>query len=222
MKMPKLSFDTVSDSNVVILGAGPSINSNLETIKKFRDENDAVVIGASRKYPVHVDYTLFVDEVQYSKFIEKLDSPHVIVPKWCPVKSSHRRKHKYLLLPAPQFPVVYDIPKITMNKENSFDHGLGNSGFASILISPFFRPQKLLIVGFDGPAKNYKEQIKFDGTKGKYSKGKQKRLKSVKQPFVQSKVMWSYLQGYNIEVFSVDNDAVWGLNKDKNNVKIYK
>jgi hypothetical protein len=221
MELPVLNFSNVPQTNLVILGAGPSINTSLDRIRRFQKQYNSIIVAASRHMPLDADYTLFVDDIRYAVAIDQIQSPKIIVGSWFNISNKELKKRKYMLLPAPQYPVVYNTNTIQMNSNNRFEHGLGNSGMACILVSPYFRPDKILIAGFDGPSDDLTHQIKFDGSRGKYSKNKQKRLKDMKIPFMKSDKIWKYLSSYNIEVFSIKEDRLWGLDKDKNNVKTY-
>jgi len=207
-----------SDS-VVVMGAGPSLQHNLDKIKDYIAENDSLVVAAGRQFPIEADYTLFVDEAQYNSYRKQVRSPHVILPIYH--RSLVKTKHDYLFTNCTLRPKVYYVKRIRVTEDGEFQHGIGSSGFSAIITSVFFRPKKLLIVGIDGPTKIKKDyySVKFNGERNKYRRGKKKYWED-KIKFVKSDKMWKFLRKYNVSVESFQSDRVWGVDKKERNIAV--
>lgn len=216
---PFLSHKSVPQTDsVIVLGAGPSLTSNLQQILDYKKEHNSIVVAASRNYPVFAEYTLFVDHVHYQKQIGSIRSPNIIMTSWCQDSvGTEKNDFNFLVVKALSRPEVYYVDKLEMNKKGTFVHGLGNSGLTTIVSSVFFRPKHVLLAGLDGPDGTYGYSVKFDGTRSGYNKKKQKRLRT-KEAYMKSNVLWSFLREREIEIRCVPDCPLWGVDKKKREI----
>ena len=95
--------------------------------------------------------------------------------------------------------------EIEIDKNGIIKHSTGGAGFASILLSTFFKPKRIFLVGFDGPEKDVMKH--YDGKNLKLKKSK---IKTAKKMF---SLILKYIIKQKIQIISPSNDKFWGLKK---------
>lgn len=196
---------------MVILGAGASLNTYTDSVRDYVNSHGSLVIGANHNYPIDSDFTLFTGPGTFKHSIIHCKSPNIIVTE----NVLNRRKSLINQHPSKNFYLMRTSAKTDTDywKETSiridngvFAHSFANCGFSSILSSHFFRPQEVVIAGFDGPSfRNdgiYQEH--FNGTTRKWEKLKHCITKShfaLRQRFLSMIIEFLHHRKIKIKVF---------------------
>jgi len=227
-KLRKACFNTIPHAtHVIALGAGPSLKSNIPAILKWRKKHNAMMIVSNYNQGVNADYTTFVDTNIFSENIAKANGIIVLTPEipekyWPPYV-----KDRVMIL---QVGKRRDTEKkyrpIVMKKKGMFNFHPRSAGYAAILMSVFFRPNHLLIAGFDG-----RNICKSEPDhKYRYLNGKTKRIKIprnkrwVNRDLIKqfTNVLLPYIRSESIQVHAFANDRLSGLKPKSLNIRIKK
>jgi len=214
--MENINFKNVPQSDyIIILAAGPSINKNIDTIKEYYQKKSTIVISANYNHAIPADYTVFVDKKRYKEQKNSIKGKIITGGRINWQKDKHLY-NKILPIKHNAHPSYLQTKKIIVKSNGKINHEVGNAGFASILISIFFKPKKILAAGFDGPDSkaNFKH---FDGHTTIFKQIKTKL--NLNRKFLT--LLIGFLQKRNIKVFVFKNDNFWKLNKNKIGLKIY-
>jgi len=214
--LTNISYNTVKPSDhAIVLGAGPSVKTNLEAIKEYYYKYKPVVISANYSHNIPVNYTLFVDKRKYKEQKYNVENK-IVVGRKIEWKNDKDLYPKIMPIKHSPWPSYLKTKKIVIHSNGKINHEVGNAGFASMLISAFFKPHKILAAGFDGPDTHNKFQH-FNGHITKFSKVKTKLVPN--RNFL--KLLISFLRKKEIEITVFENDNFWKLDKKNVGLKIY-
>jgi len=202
--------------SIVVVGAGPSVTDNIGAAAEYARENKSIVLCANYyERAIDYDYIVYVDVKKYKETIPTLPESKIIAHRGIPLSDRVLKKHKI-------WRIALNIKKkhlyvsrgVRFPSDGKFPYcSLGNAGFTSALMSAYFKPKKVLLVGFDGPI------FKKDGSPKSIAKDdgrfhnfvnlgraarKVKHFRSRLIPFLKSK-------GIVVQAFS--NDNLWGINR---------
>lgn len=218
--MKNLDYNIEQCDNVVVLGAGPSLNKYIREIKKFVAENKCVVIGCNYNYPIYSDYTMFIGGSIYADRFRDIRSPNIIVTPKVIIKKSHFVEtdsgHSYYLMQtdADQNDRYWDQPTISVTDSGVFHHWLQNCGFTALLASHFFKPKKVIGVGLDGPTKSGDKMVlEHFNNITRDARGFHAKPKIINRKHEFLNKIFDFLRERNITVVTFDGDSLWNLRK---------
>jgi len=179
------NYKTIKKSNnIVILGAGPSLSSNIDNIKQYIVRNKSIVIGSNYNFVdlgLNANYTYITDEEKLLTNISKINCPVIIASAILNQRTyrSLRAFRSRTRLPVYKIgrhgaPHVYEEDGlINIDPEGCFRYrSLGIAGLGALVSSIIFKPQRVLVVGIDDPTPGKDHKIMYDGTKVRYTKNK--------------------------------------------------
>lgn len=222
-KITNFNYSSIkSRDSVVVLGAGPSLTSNIKNIKKYIVKNNSVVISANYNFislGIKTDYTYITDKEKLIKNIHTIRSP-IVVPvsiffdKRCAnvIRDFHNRlKFAVYKVGEKNTLSVYDCSGgLLLDSHGEFHHcGLGIAGLGALAISLVFQPKKILIVGIDDPKPGKDYKTMYDGKKVFY--GKDRKCKKVIRYFTCN--ILPTLRKKNITVDTYEDVGFFGLDK---------
>ena len=211
--------------SVVVVGGGPSVRANFPRLLEYIEKINSIVLVANYEHKrIKADYTYFTDIDMYKQNIRKVKCKRIVVP--------YRLLHGRTKLRIKKFPdkeyYQLGIGSKAKHKKNIYHqktlklkNGLiaqdtmGMAGFGCVFMSVFFKPQKVLLVGFDGPSRDFKFKRTLSGKIRKYPRPytipiKKRYFCNTLLPFLNSK-------GIQIECF--ESDKLWRAKKDKLGIK---
>lgn len=236
--MKRLSYLKQNDY-ALVFGGGPSIASNR---KKLIDFNRVFKPTVFSTHYVHgCAHPNFVFFAGYNRF--KYDVPHLKCRNIVLARHSSQMNHIFMkrvrkysskynkniyLWPPYENSELPSNANILINKDGLINHEHVNCGLSTILAAALCRPKYLLIVGFDGPALNDKgERLysdKFDGRHLTYPKkpsAKRKDHWDYQRRYFHKK-LFKFFQSRGTTIFSFKDDALWGINKKKADIRLYQ
>ena len=75
----RICFENVKkSSHVIVLGAGPSVKTNIKCIRKWKEQHNAVVFAANYKFDIVADYTVFVSSKIFREQRYKADGNLIV------------------------------------------------------------------------------------------------------------------------------------------------
>lgn len=208
----------IQADDIIVLGSGPTSKSVIDQVAEYQKENDSLLISANwYDRPVDVGYYVFVDIKKYNEDIDSIPAESkVIVHSGIPVLPEHEdvyEMYKIKLRPPKKGKHIYASKAINIPDDGKFSYtSLGNAGFTSILISSFFCPKRILVVGFDGPgfdSEGNPEYVdKYDRPRH-YFINKGRAIRKVEHfhkllPFMKSK---------GIEIYAFAEDNLWNIDR---------
>jgi len=145
--MKTISYKTIKQSNaVVIMGAGPSLSQLKKQVEKWYIDNSAIAIGAHYYYFLKPEYTVFTTPGKFITAQGKIPGSYIVGPR-IPAKMIKSKIRSKCL----RFQFSKTCAWRTDNFiEKSYSMPRLACGMASMVISLFCNPQKILIVGLDG------------------------------------------------------------------------
>jgi hypothetical protein len=220
-----LDYSVEQRDHILILGAGPTLLTNIKTAHDYCVNNNALVIGTSYNFEIASDYTMIVGKSVFRSRISRLRNKNLIVTDWV-IKNNKdiikKISPKYNLwhmrTSCQDASQQYWEGDISITK-GVFAHHLSNCGFTALLAAHFFRPKEIMIVGFDGPDDNGFTMQHFNGeTRNQKGLHKDKNI-SVKKGQFLGKII-AFLNSLRIGVIAFENDSLWGMNTPNLNLKI--
>lgn len=141
--------DKLSSKNVLVLAPGPSINNNIELIKKIAKENNCVVISVSFvPNEFHVDYTFLSNAKRYNTTFNPLNKPIKLI-------------HTSNLCIAKENTLVVNYSSLV----NEDDVIMDNSAVMLLKLLNKLSPNKVFLAGLDGYEVNsvnyYQDRLTF-------------------------------------------------------------
>ena len=222
MKVKTVAYDLFPQKDrVVILGAGPSYNTNLPAMQEYIQEYKPLVIGSNYNYPsIASDYTVFIGKSMYSKSHKKIRSPNIIITghvyKHQEKNVKKDKKHNYYVVntrATTKQHSYWNEKKIVFNKSR-FQHWLSNSGYTTILMSAFFRPKEVCLIGFDGPTIDGSRVHHYNGDT-RNNKGNVHSSPTIvarKGRFLE--LIFDFLKLHGVErIKAFDNERLWGAKR---------
>ncbi len=211
--------------SVVVLGAGPSINDNIDLIKKWKEQNRALVIVSNYVYPMLADYTVFVSRKIFRSYSKKSDGQLIIAP-WIYDRLGNKDKEALsgdTLVINCSTKGIQEVSQIKIKKNGCIPFDPASSGFAAILLASFCKPQKLLIAGFDGIKRHKDKKITQKYFHGKHRKLKEYTLRIrmhrlYKRYF--SKQLIPYVVSQGTEIYACSSDRLRGINPKATGIQI--
>ena len=145
--------------SVVVLAAGPSFNLYVPKVQEYINKHKSLVIGCNYNYPIKSDYTMIIGKSIYRIKAKKSAAKKIVITPWVLHNNpefvakyiSRGYQHYVLKTTCRHTSSQYWDGDIVLNDDGSFNHWLGNCGFSALLLSHFFTPKEVMIVGFDGP-----------------------------------------------------------------------
>lgn len=214
-----LNYDTVeSHHNILILGAGPSLNINQPEVIKYIDRKHPLIIGTHYNFFVPSDFCAIIGKSIFGSVSQLLTCKNFIITPWVYVynksvidKRIKTKQAKYYVnrTTCKDSASFYWNNKIEC-QDGSFGHWLGNCGFMAMLAAHFFKPKEILIAGFDGPRNDGITVDHFNG-KVRTQKGahRNKEASDGKGRFLFKIIEFLNKQG--IKVIAFDNDGLWKM-----------
>jgi len=149
MGLPIVSFKTMKQSdNVVVLGAGPSIDAVHEKVREWYDAMNPIVIGTHHKYFIPSSYTVFDTPDRFLNMQGKLSGFYLVGDR---IRAKDvKRKYKKRALRIRYGPVSLLKWKADRFVVKSNEVPYGAPGWDAVCIATFCRPKNLLIAGIDG------------------------------------------------------------------------
>ena len=134
--------------SVAIIAAGPSLVSVEKHVRKWCNDNNALVIGAHYRYFVDPTYTVFTTPAKFRNAQGKIPGIYIVGPRILKkdiVKKYYSRimRMKYTKTLLLDWDKDYFV-------ESDGSVPQGGCGFESALIGSMCNPKKLLMAGFDG------------------------------------------------------------------------
>ena len=183
--MVEFNYKAVKRANsVVVLGAGPSLTTNIGKIKRYIIQNNSIVISSNYNFAdlgLNAHYTYVTDEEKLMVNARKIDTPLIVAAAIINYKTLRflRAFRKRTGLPVYKMgrhggPHVYDGKGlIFMDSTGAFvNKSLGIAGLGAIVSAIVFKPKKMLIVGIDDPTPGKDFKIMYDGKRVNYTKKK--------------------------------------------------
>jgi hypothetical protein len=205
-----ISYQEVQNNDhLIVMGAGPSINQNINRIKDWQQEKKAIVIGTNYKYKIFTDYVVFIDnkiyQVRKKEVIGKL-----IVGQRVHWKSDKTLYDRILVIKHKKTPSYLYTKNIKISSTGFINHETGSAGFAALLISGFFNPKEILVAGLDGPSKKTM----------KHFASPTKTLKNKNKKWFRNNIYYflkviTFLKKKKINILSFKNDNFWGIDRNK-------
>ncbi len=227
--MINLDYNIPCYESVVVLGAGVSLNTYANSVRDYISSHESLVLGSNHNYPINSDFTLFTGPGTFKHTIAKSEAPNIIVTENVlnrrkKIIDQYNTKKFYLLKTSAKKDTDYwKETSIRIDSEGVFAHSFANCGFSSILSSHFFRPQEVVVVGFDGPSfrddGTYQEH--FHGTTRKWEKPQHCITKAhfaLRQKFLSMIIEFLHQRKITIKVFG----KLWStaLDSSPNIIKI--
>lgn len=211
-----LDYSVASVNEIIVLGAGPSINDHLNKIQE--EYQNAKIIGSNYNFDIPTDFTLFTGPGTFKKSIANIVSPSVIVTSL--VLSKRKRnmeafldKNFYVMQNHEGPKVYWEENSINVDPYGVFSHSFANCGFTAILSSHFFRPKRVILCGFDGPSE------RSDGIYHEHFHGVTRKWKDPKHGITEKhfdrrrnflRLIVDFLQKRNIDIKVFGK--FWGIN----------
>ncbi len=215
------TFDNVEQNDsVVVIGGGPSLTKNIDTVIRYIENNKSTVLVANYHHPkIKADYTYFTDNSVYNSNIKTIKCPNIVLAyrllhgrKRLRVKRLENKNYFQLGVgKGKQKGNIYNQKRLEIKRGVVKQQSMGMSGFSCVFMSVFFRPKRVLLVGFDGPADDFKTKKVFDGSTRKYPRPYTIPVK--KRYFINT--LLPYLRRKDIQLECFKTDALWGANKKK-------
>jgi len=171
-------------NSIVILGAGPSLTTNIENIKRYIIKNNSTVISSNYNFEelgLIAHYTYVTDEEKLIVNASKINTPLIVAAAIINYKTLRflRAFRKRTSLPVYKMgrhggPHVYDGKGVVFTDASGafVNKSLGIAGLGAIVSSIVFKPKRMLIVGIDDPTPGKDFKIMYDGSKVNYTKRK--------------------------------------------------
>lgn len=213
--MKVLDYNMEQYDKVAILGAGPSLQKNMNIVNAFAKQ-DCLVIGTSYNFTLRSDYTMVVGKSVFRSAVKTIKSTKMIITDWV-LKNNKSlikktsSKFDYWLMQTTCQDASHKYWEGDVNIKNGiFDHHLSNCGFTALLASHFFSPKQVMIAGFDGPDNTGYTMPHFNG-KTRVQKGihKDKDVSLQKGQFLRKIISFVNSRGTKITAFR--NDGLWGM-----------
>jgi hypothetical protein len=189
MKFSFWNYSNAPQSDaVVVLFAGPSVKQNSEKILAWIDKYNAKVFCSNYNYSsvgIRGDFTYIANDFKLKDVAPSIECS-IIVPVNIDrgelpsgkaekiLKKCKKRGIKVYLAGTKKHSSTYKIPEgyAKIDKEGRYLHSrLSSAGHGSMLVSLMCKPNRMLIVGCDGPGgKNAAYKKFFDGSKRAYNR----------------------------------------------------
>ena len=197
--------------SVVIIAGGVS-SSNISRIQNYVNTYSSVVFSANYDYGIPSTYTYYGDIDKCKEQIKNIRHGDIIVKK--ELKSVARKlanRQCYLVHTDPKGIGIYKTSSVVIPyQDGMFLYStIGTAGMASIVLSLFCQPKRMLLVGFDGSSPDAATKTKHDGSVVPYGKPK-KRAKEVKYL---TESLFPSLHKLGIIVETFEDVGFYGLNK---------
>jgi len=207
-------------SHVAVLGAGPSIRSNLDRIKEWIKNNNAIVFVGNYRFPIKTDYTMFVSPKAFKKNINKVRGKIIITANihhsLYTSKKINNRMMKLVTLYKRKYHYPPALEKINIKSDGQIGNNVCSSGFGAMLCSVFCNPSNILIAGFDGYARKGKGLQMTYFHQGVGSRGKSPRIidDDRKQRYYFINLLIPAITDRGIVVNAFKNDKLRGVSKN--------
>lgn len=224
--MTKIRYNTFEPcDSVIVLGAGPSLNKNLPLIKNYIANKDkTIILACNYNYSLESNFTVFIDRLVFISNIEIIQNKNIIITnriynyKKCRQLIDKTNRNFYLIDTNENISICkfdktttsFELNKIIVDENGKVGHNLGNAGQTALFAAHYFKPKKIIALGFDGMDKN--KQKKFDGREMTLNEKNRKTIK-YKVDYMQNRLI-PFLKEKSIEIFAFDNDRFWGIKRD--------
>jgi len=238
MKILKLlktyKFATVKQSkSVIVLFAGPSTAENASKIIEYARKNDSIIIGSNYNYEtlgIKSDYTYVANDFKLAENAKLIKNSIIVPGKIFSGEKTPQETEKHLLnhmkrgysvfmAGGRKYPTTYTVRDfVKMDKDGFLPYSrFSSAGHGSMIMGAVCRPNKMLVVGLDGPTDaSCKEKIMFDGRVQPYNKPQ--KNENFKNHFI--KVILPSMKRFKIQLETFNNIKIYGLNKTKLGFKI--
>jgi len=232
MKIRTLKYSRIIQSKaVVVLCGGPSVTNNADRINEYVRKYNAVVFGSNYSFDcvgIKSNYTYIANDFKLHENIKKINNEVIIPAKVFsgefPPEDTRKliREHRYKVLQAgvKANPTTYTIKKgiVKILPDGQIPYSrLSSAGHGCMLVSLLCKPQRMLLVGLDGPKdKTFATKIMFDGTEVKY--GKPQKHMNFQNHFVN--VIVPTVQFHKVQIETFEDVGLYGLNKKKLGIKV--
>lgn len=163
--IPTISFNNMQCSeNVIVLGAGRSLDKDIKQVIKWEKNNRAIVIGAHYRYLSDQAYMVFSAPKKIRRFIKskkEISSCNYLI-------SSRIFKEN---IPSRWYGKTIQYQFNGINKKDKANYVFSDfistdnkimrcgCGYEAIILSTFCRPKNLLLAGFDGYERDKKRRV---------------------------------------------------------------
>lgn len=199
---------------VIILAAGPSINSNYDQLNDIIIRHNHVVLACNyafdriNKIP---EYTVYIDPGSYRRnFGKNILSPNIIVGPTCVVSKKHTINRNYMCFKWNPDVQPFDVQKMIVYPDGSTGHKLSNCGLACLYLSHFFKPTRVIVAGLDGAEQDNLTYKHFNKKNKTLDPINVKRIKLKKRYL--NKLLLPFLKARGIEVFKFKDSNFMGVN----------
>jgi len=232
MKIRTLKYSRIKQSEaVIVLCGGPSVTNNADRINEYVRKYNAVVFGSNYSFDcigIKSDYTYIANDFKLHENIKKINNEVIIPAKVFsgefPPEDTRKllKAHPYKIYQAgiKANPTTYTIKKgiVKILSDGQIQYSrLSSAGHGCMLVSLLCRPQRMLLVGLDGPTDNtFKEKIMFDGRVQKY--GKPQKHENFKNHFVN--VIVPTVQHHVVQIETFEDVGIYQLDKNKLGINI--
>lgn len=224
--------NTPKCDTVLVLGGGPSTFLNKKWVKGYCKKVNPIVISPHYEHYVKPVFIYFNSMRHLVQEINRFSCPNVV----CPVsmlgpisKNKNLKKKRYFYVPFKKTAEKYaymNIDHINLEDDGSINHSLINAGFTSILTSLFFKPKKVILIGFDGPVRDedgyYLYYIRWNQEIRELPRAED----AVNEERSREERYWRMLLGYvashGIELCTVRTDMLRGINRKKMGIRVLR
>lgn len=228
--MDILNFKTVKQKDqVIVIGGGPSVTSNMNGIRKFIHKFDPIVITANYNFGgIKSHYTYCTDIDIYRAQARYIRSDFMVVPAWFAYKyrkiMKKNMRFKFMVIGIENGLNIYHLIRnrgpIQIDKRGNFPYFyFGTAGYGALTIASLFNPKLLLMVGFNGPTEDMTQKQRFDGKFVEYHRSPHKT--NNRKKYLHG-ILLPWLKSRNIQIMSFKDDRIWGLNKEKFGITNYE
>lgn len=149
MGLLTVSSNTMKQSdNVIVLGAGPSLDAVCGRVQEWYNTMDPIVIGTHHKYFIPSNYTVFDTPDRFLNMQSKLRGYYLVSDR---IKDEHIKKKNKTKTMRIRYGTVsllqWEADKFFI-ESNKIPYGA--PGWDAVCIATFCHPKNLLIAGIDG------------------------------------------------------------------------